>query len=193
MNVHDSFFIYLRWWDYKINVSLVEYINGSPVFYHLCVKIKTKHWNLVKNIINYQTHKDTMSTRPTTAAVFKTHRHVSQVAAPCQILPVKNGPSSGRLGPNLVIIAFVFILPHMMLPFWSPCWPFNLDHRWHVDCIVAFVCVRACCVCDSSLWFVVLVPWKCILNCIATLLHPQTGRSQITTQLLSGSGLAVRV
>lgn len=184
MNVHDSFFIYLRWWDYKINVSLVEYINGSPVFYHLCVKIKTKHWNLVKNIINYQTHK-----RPTTAAVFKTHRHVSQVAAPCQILPVKRAffrTTRTQSGHNCLCLYLATYDVAVLVPF-------NLDHRWHVDCIVAFVCVRACCVCDSSLWFVVLVPWKCILNCIATLLHPQTGRSQITTQLLSGSGLAVRV
>lgn len=190
MNVYDSFFIYLRWWDYKINVSLVEYINGSPVFYHLCVKIKTKHWNLVKNIINYQTHKrhnvhqTNHSLRLQNTQTRVTGRSsVSNTSCEERAFFRTTRTQSGHNCLCLYLATYdVAVLV-----------PFNLDHRWHVDCIVAFVCVRACCVCDSSLWFVVLVPWKCILNCIATLLHPQTGRSQITTQLLSGSGLAVRV
>lgn len=78
---------------------------------------------------------------------------------------------------NRLIIAFSSptMISYFMLPF--------------VSCLIC-VTVKAkfmsvCVPRDSSLWFVALVAGKCILNCTETLLHPQTGRSQITSQLLS--------
>lgn len=85
---------------------------------------------------------------------------------------------------NRLIIAFssLTMISYFMLPF-----------VYHLICVTSEAkCMRACVRVrvpgDSSLWFVVLVPGKCILNCVETLLHPQTGRSQITSQLLCGCG-----
>lgn len=111
----------------------------------------------------------------------------SQAALPHQIFPLKNGTVWTPFSPTQMESINNCLFSSQQWLVISSCHLCTIWFVWLVRQSL-FACVSR----DSGLWFVALVPGKCILNCTETLLHPQTGRSQITSQLLCGCGHAGR-